>query len=139
MPTTTRRIPLLLLVVSAATIAACKDSDTAPLVAQAVAQISGDSQTVSIGAATASPLVVRVIATTGALMPGVTVNWSLVQGTGALSATSSVTDSTGAASVNFTPDAAGTDIVAATAANVSTPVDFTIVATAPSDTTTSGN
>lgn len=84
-------------------------------------------------------LLVASAATTGALMPGVTVNRSLVQGSGALSATSSVTDSTDAASVTFTPDAAGTDIAAATAADVSTPVDFTIVATAPSDTTASGN
>ena len=138
-----RRSSFIGLAIAAGTVSAlsaCGKSSTAPLVAAAVSEISGDSQTVAVGTATANPLVVRVFASTGELMPGVTVSWAVATGSGVLSAASSVTDATGTASVTFTPGTAGTDVVAATVPTLSAPVDFTVIASAPADgTTSSGN
>ncbi len=136
----TRRSSFIALAIAAGTVSAltaCSKSSTAPLTAGVVAEVSGDSQTVTVGTPGAN-LVVRVFSSSGAIVPGATVTWAVAQGSGALSATTSVTDSAGAAAVAFTPSAAGTDVVAATVATVTTPVDFTITANPVPDSTTAG-
>jgi hypothetical protein len=132
---------LIVLAASVGTLTACgKSSTTEPATVDAAYAVSGDSQSTTVGTVLANPLVVRAFESNGTLASGVTVTWSVLTGGGVLSATSSVTGTDGAASVTFTPDSTGTDVVQATVANVATPIDFTVTATAlPDSTTASGN
>jgi hypothetical protein len=69
----------------------------------ALAKISGDSQTATLGTALASPLVVRVTDAKGNSIAGVTVAWSATAGSGSVPATS-ITDANGHASAQWTLD-----------------------------------
>ncbi|MGH7619721.1 MAG: Ig-like domain-containing protein [Gemmatimonadaceae bacterium] len=87
---------------------------------------SGNGQSVAAGSTTA-PLVVKVIDQFANPIVGATVSWA-VSGGGSLSATSSVTDATGSASVTLTTDpTAATYMVNATTGSIA-PVTFTITA-----------
>jgi outer membrane autotransporter protein len=74
----------------------------------AIAVVSGDQQTVTLGSALAQPLVARMTAITGgAAVAGATVQWltyDTVTGTAGLTnITTTVTDATGTTSIPFTP------------------------------------
>src|SRR5690242_579670 len=72
-------------------LAACHhDSTTAPSpVVTTISVAGGDAQTILAGAATTTPLALKVVDATGAPLSGIVVAWTLVSGGGALSATSS--------------------------------------------------
>ncbi len=124
-----RRLALAAALVVAGTgLAACSDDDpAAPVpVATTLSIMSGDAQQTTPNTATASPLVVEVKDQNGNLLANETVTWAISSGTGALSATTSTTDSNGQASVTYTPDAStGTTSITATVGSL-TPVSFTV-------------
>lgn len=74
--------------------------------------VSGDGQSGPAGSPLAAPLVVRVTDAAGAALGGVTVHWSLLSGSGALSATSTVTDASGLAQITFSPGSGGSVVKA---------------------------
>jgi adhesin/invasin len=91
-----------------------------------IAKVSGDSQSVKAGTATAA-LVVKVMTTGGTAVNGATVTWTTTGG-GTLSKTSTTTDSTGTTSVTLTTSAtAGAATVTATLGTSS--VVFTVTGT----------
>jgi hypothetical protein len=65
--------------------------------------ISGNTQTLAPGSTNAAPLVVRALDASAAPLPGATVTWTVSQGSGTVSAATTITDDSGEASVNFTP------------------------------------
>ena len=86
--------------------------------------VGAPTQELFVGA-NAVALVVRALDQSAAPAPGITVNWTIVSGGGALSATSSVTDAAGMASVSYTPPATPSSVfVRAVAEGLS--VTFTI-------------
>ena len=92
--------------------------------------VSGNNQSAQAGQSLASPLVVNVAGSGGALA-GQTVNWSVTPSGAAILNSSSTTDSNGNASntVVFTSSASGTVQIKATLAGSSlTPVTFTTTA-----------
>jgi trimeric autotransporter adhesin len=79
----------------------------------------GQGQTGVVGEQLASPLTVRALDSAGDGVPGITVSWSVVEGSGALTPSTSTTDSEGNASVEMTlGTSAGEVVVAAKAAGV---------------------
>ena len=105
-------------------------SETAtPPAAVALAVVSGDLQTDSVGRTLALPLVVKATDQFGAVVGGATVTWTRVSGAGALGAASTTTASDGTSSTTYTlGSVVGTDVVRATLAGVATPagaVSFT--------------
>jgi hypothetical protein len=118
----------------AAGLAACHD--TAAPVASSLSIVSGNNQTLAVGTASLTPLVVGVVDQNGDPMDGVSVAWSVAAGDGQLSATSSVTNSAGQASVSFTAGStAGVDSVTAKIDGLAA-VAFTISVTDPASTST---
>lgn len=116
------------LVAVGTTLTACSDDDpAAPVpVATTLSIMSGDAQQTTPNTATAAPLVVAVKDQNGDALANETVTWTISSGTGALSATTSTTDSNGQASVTYTPDAiTGTTTITATVGTL-TPVNFTV-------------
>lgn len=73
-----------------------------PPAAPVVTKVSGDAQKGPFGAALPIPLVVSVTSPNGTPLPNVKVNWGVFGGEGSLSSTSSTTDQTGKASINWT-------------------------------------
>ena len=95
--------------------------------------ISGDSQRGVAGSALADSLGVRVRDQLGNPLPGVSVNFKITAGDGALSDTTATTDENGRASVALIlGEEPGTNAVAVSVANLE-PVTFAAVATARSD------
>ena len=90
----------------------CGDS-TSPQPLPSVSIVSGDAQQVPLGQTEPAPLIVAVTAPNGDPMPGVQVNWGIVSGGGSLSATSSMTDQSGHASVTWTLGLSGPQVVKA--------------------------
>lgn len=85
------------------------------IAATSLRKISGDLQSVTAGTNSA-PLVVQLVDVNGAGIAGATVTWAITSGGGALSASSTLTDATGTASVVLaTNPAPGTATVVATA------------------------
>jgi hypothetical protein len=81
----------------------CSGNDgTAPPTASAIALVSGDHQTGTVGQALAQPLVVRVTDKNGASVSGVGVSWAITAGGGGVSVASVTTDAQGHASVTWT-------------------------------------
>jgi hypothetical protein len=70
-----------------------------------IAKTSGDAQQATMSSMLAAPLVVTVTNSAGAPVSGVTVTWNAAPGSGTLSASTSVTDANGHASVRWTLDA----------------------------------
>jgi hypothetical protein len=92
----------------------------------------GNNQVVLVNTAAALPLSVRAIDERTGGMPGVTVQWTIVSGTGTLSATSTVTGETGEASVNFTAGSeTGPVLVRATAQDLRVTFTVTVVSQLP--------
>jgi Bacterial Ig-like domain (group 1) len=100
--------------------------------AAALTLVSGDGQAGVISAGLPLPFVVRVTDAFTNPVPGVTVNWAIASGGGALSAPSAVTDALGNASVTLTTGAVtGASTVTATVAGLTgSPVTFTTTVTA---------
>lgn len=83
--------------------ASCSGSDgIAPPSATAIALVSGDHQTGTVGQALAQPLVVRVTDKNDAGVAGVAVSWATTGGGGGVSGASVTTDAQGHASVTWT-------------------------------------
>jgi adhesin/invasin len=109
-----RVVALAALLASAIALAACTpDSATDPTIPRALALVSGDSQTVTVGAVTA-PLVVRVTGSGDAPLAGVPVAWVITTGGGSLSAAVDTTDADGRSEVRYTagPTAGSASITA---------------------------
>ena len=100
-------------------------------------KISGDTQTAIINSQFANPLVVQVLSSTGAPVPGIPVSFS-ANGGALLSATSVTTGSNGQASVTVTaPGAAGTITVTASASGFSQTFNLTVSPPGPTLTASS--
>lgn len=76
---------------------ACSDSGTEPSSPAALVAGGGDTQTGTVGAALATPLLVRVSDQRGQPMSGVPVTWSVTAGGGSLSPASTTTTASGEA------------------------------------------
>lgn len=113
------RLPSLLLLAS---LAACGDDAVPPEFSQPARLVatSGSGQSVVNGPAAApQPLIATVFDIKDRPVQGVPVSWALSDPSGSLSATSSTTDSTGAASVHWTlGQSSGTQFVTATSSAV---------------------
>ena len=96
-----------------------------PAPAAAMLPSGGDRQTGLQGQPFAAPLRVRINDAYGNAVSGVSVDWAVTQGSGTLSAPSSVSGTDGLASVTLTPSSAGTILVTASSAGLSgSPVTF---------------
>jgi hypothetical protein len=86
-------------------------------------------QTVQAGTTAAAPLVIRAYDQAAQPLPDIDVDWTVNTGGGSLSATSSVTDDTGSASVNFiAPSTPGNVQISAEADGISVTFSLTVVA-----------
>jgi uncharacterized protein (TIGR03437 family) len=91
-----------------------------------LSKVSGDNQSAIISGTFANPLVVAVVSSTGAPVPGIPVNFAASNGA-ILSATQQSTGSNGRAQVTVTaPATAGTVIVTATAAGFTQTFNLTV-------------
>lgn len=109
-------------------LAACDDDDpAAPVpVATTLSVMSGNAQETTPNTAIAAPLVVELKDQYGDPLASQSVTWAISNGTGALSSTTSTTDTNGQASVTYTPDDnTGITTITATVGAL-TPVDFTV-------------
>ncbi len=98
----------------------------------AIAVASGDGQAAERGSALAQPLVVRVTDVQGDGVSGATVTWAVSAGGGALTASSSRTDSQGEASNTFMlPFVPGQSTVTASVSGVVQSASFRATATDP--------
>lgn len=103
----------------------CLSVDTTPAGIGALVIVSGNNQALAPGATNAAPLVVRALDQNAAPLPAETVTWAVAQGSGTISASTTITDDAGQASVNFTPGAGiGANSIRATAEGLT--VTFTI-------------
>ena len=94
--------------------------------------IGGNNQVVAVNTVAPQPLAVRTIDEKTGVLPGVTVAWTITSGTGTLSATSSVTDDSGLASINFTAGSVvGPVLVRATAEDLRVTFTIDVVAQPP--------
>src|SRR5262245_52969294 len=99
----------------------------------AIALISGNGQTATVGQNLAQPLVVQVTTTDGRGVPNVPVTWAVTAGGGSLTAASTQTGPTGVASVLWslgTVASSSNQTARASVAGVSGAVTFTASATA---------
>lgn len=91
----------------------------------AVAKVSGDGQSGTVGAALASELVARVTNSAGAALSGVSVSWAVTAGGGSVAPSSSTTDASGQARTTWTlGTTAGANTATATVGSL-TPAAFT--------------
>lgn len=111
--------------------ASCSGDTAAPPVATTVTAV-GDATSVGVvGERLARPVTVRVNDATGAPLPGVTVVFSIAEGGGTITPTSSETNSTGEASATWElGSATGQQRAQATVAGIAQPVNFIAVAAA---------
>ena len=101
------------------------------LVATTIVEISGDSQTDTVGTALDNPFVVEVRDQNGAGLSGVTVAFAVTGGGGSLSEDSVTTGANGRASSTLTlGSTAGTNTVTADVSGITTTITFTATATA---------
>lgn len=93
----------------------------------AIATVSGSGQSAKTQEAVSQPFVVAVTDADGAAVSNVTVTWSVVDGPGSISPTSSTTNAQGQASTTFTGGTTlGTSTVRASVSGLSESVDFTV-------------
>ncbi|HEV7595815.1 MAG TPA: hypothetical protein VGO33_12525, partial [Gemmatimonadaceae bacterium] len=86
-----------------ATLIACSGNDLlTPPVPPHIAVVAGDKQSGVPGQALATPLAIALTTADGSPLAGDTISWSVVSGSGSLSASSVVTDAAGGASVTWT-------------------------------------
>ena len=102
-----------------------------PAAAATIALASGGGQTATVATPVAQPFVVGVTDAFTNPVAGVTVNWAISAGGGALSVATSVTDAAGLASTSYTTGTApGTAVVTGTVAGlVGSPVSFATTVT----------
>jgi hypothetical protein len=102
-------------------LAACHDDKTtAPLTAKTITVVSGGSQSGSVGAALAAPVVLQVNDQDGNALPGATVTLTAAANSGSLSAASMASDANGQVTVTWTlGTVAGTDTLAAQVGSLS--------------------
>ncbi len=101
--------------------------------ATGLVKISGDNQTGVVGSAADAPLVIQAGTTEGQ-----TINWSVISGTATLSAATSLTDTSGQASINFTYGSTPESVIIE-ASTATSKVDFAATSVAAAATTASGN
>jgi len=95
----------------------------------ALSIVSGNNQNVPLGSTNAAPLVVRALDNSAAPLPGATITWAVSQGSGTVSAATTLTDEAGQASVTFNPGSTtGTTTVKATAEGLSVTFTLQVVA-----------
>ena len=101
--------------------------DTAPEGLAVMTIVTGDQQTIQVGAV-ASPLTVRAYSASAQSIENEPVKWAIASGGGSLSANSTLTDDTGAASVTYTAGGApGTATITATAQSIRVTFNITII------------
>ena len=101
--------------------------DTAPEGLAVMTIVTGDQQTVQVGAM-ASPLSVRAYTANAQSIENEPVKWAIASGGGSLSATSTLTDDTGVATVTYTAGPApGTATITATAESIRVTFNITII------------
>jgi adhesin/invasin len=124
----------VIVAVLAATACGGKETTSPPPGPSAIALISGNNQTGTVGQALPQALVVKVMDKAGAGVGGVSVTWSVTSGGGSLSNGATVTDAQGQAQVTWTAGTvAGTsnNSASATVSGLTgSPVTFTASATA---------
>ncbi len=109
-------------------LASCLDINDLPEGLSVLTIVEGNNQNIPAGSNASSLLVVRALDQTGTPMPGVVVNWTIVQGGGTLGAPASVTDIAGEAAVSYAaPATTGTVFVRALAQDLSVTFNLTIV------------
>ena len=109
---------------------------TEPPRATTLEKVSGDNQSGSINSQLADPLVVRVLDQNGAVLSGVSVNFS-VSPSGTLTPEAGTTDSSGLAEAHLTLGSTlGAYSVTASVSGITEPVTFTATATEPPRATT---
>lgn len=96
-----------------------------------ISKVSGDSQSVVVAAALASPMVVRVLAENGDPVSGTVVSWTLASGAaGTLAASTSTTDAGGQASMELTAGTIASSITISASTGSLVGVTFTQTVTA---------
>jgi uncharacterized protein (TIGR03437 family) len=100
--------------------------------------VSGNNQTGASGADLPQPLRVQVNGRAGVPIAGATVNYVVTSGGATLSASSALTDETGAAAVTAKLGAAGPVVITATIAGTSLSVQFNLTSTGGGGTCTLG-
>ena len=103
-----------------------------PLVAANVEAVGGNGQNGTVGGVLADSLSVRVTDASGHAVPGVSVNWSVLTGGGAISPASSTTNGSGVASAELTigPLEGEQQAQALVSGLTGSPVTFTVTASA---------
>lgn len=81
---------------------ASASESASPAPPASLAYVSGNGQSGTVGTSLAQPLMVRVSNEFGAPVGGATVQWSVLSGTGALSASTSTTAADGSTSITYT-------------------------------------
>jgi hypothetical protein len=116
-----------------AALGACGGGD--PIVAPVPSSLtiaSGNNQRGIPGTAVGDPLEVSVTSSEGDPVAGVRVNWLVIDGAGSLSSATTITDSDGRASVNWTlGNKGGSQAVEAIVVAVASPASFSATAAAP--------
>ncbi|HEU4993640.1 MAG TPA: Ig-like domain-containing protein [Gemmatimonadaceae bacterium] len=111
--------------------AACNDDDNnlvnRVLVATSISVSSGDGQVGVAGQPLAQPIVVHVLDQIGNSLANGVVSWTVLSGGGSVSASTTLTDANGNASVTWTMGAAGVNALRAAIANGAS-VTFTATA-----------
>jgi hypothetical protein len=125
-PIAVRAVALVAIV----TVAACKDSGPKPLVATSIVKVLGDSQVALVGTLLPTAPAVEARTSSGAKVPDVPVQFTVVGGNGSVSSATVITDDNGRASTAWTlgPNF-GTHSLKATAPNLPE-VQFTATAAA---------
>lgn len=112
-----------------ALLSGCLSLDVNPDEVAVLQGVSGNNQTVQVGATTTEPLVVRAFNTNFEPLEGVEVRWTVTVGSVTLSASTTTTDNSGLSQVTFTPGTTpGGASVRATADGVNVFFTITIVA-----------
>lgn len=105
----------------------CLKLDTTTNGLAIIVVVSGNNQTIPVGTTSTTPLIIRCYDQSAAPLPNQQITWA-VQGTGTLSASSTITDQYGESSVLFTSGATpGTVSVTATTEGLT--VTFTLTTT----------
>ena len=114
--------------------AACGKGDpSSPVVAGSMTVVSGDKQSTTVAAAATLPMIVKVLAQSGAALVGAPVRWTVAAGSATLADTSSTTGADGTASMTFVAGTSIGTITMSASAGALTPLQFTqtFVAGAP--------